>query len=179
MLLSNCMRSAALFRTPLITSKLSISPTTATSMMLKSTGSAQHQMDEFWKKNKKRNRPMSPHLTIYKPQLTSMLSITTRITGLGLAGATSLFALATATYTGDLSSILNYAESLHETWGGAAMLFTAKYLIAWPFAFHTCNGLRHLGWDMGKGLGLKEVYTGGWAVVIASIILADLLVLMY
>merc|ERR1719427_1448259 len=48
---------------------------------------------------------MSPHLTIYKPQLTSMLSITTRITGVGLAGATSLFALSTAVYTGDLASI--------------------------------------------------------------------------
>jgi len=136
-------------------------------------------MDEFWAKNKQRNRPMSPHLTIYKPQLTSMLSITTRITGIALAGATSLFALLTATYSGDLSSIFCMVESLKQTWPGWFALCTIKTLIAWPFAFHTCNGLRHLLWDVAKGLTLKEVYFSGWVVVFASLLISDLLVFFY
>merc|ERR1719376_290160 len=63
-------------------------------------------------KNKNRNRPMSPHLTIYKPQLTSMLSISTRITGMVLTGATCLFAGATAVYAGDME--LTHVHIRHE-----------------------------------------------------------------
>jgi len=154
-------------------------PFSTTSLMSKSSGSAQTQMDEFWKKNKRTNRPMSPHLTIYRPQLTSMLSITTRITGIALAGATSLFALATAVYSGDLATIYNFVEGLRGSWTGLGALYAAKFLIAWPMTFHTCNGLRHLAWDMVKGLGIKEVYMGGWIVVAVSIILADLLIFLY
>lgn len=49
--------------------------------------------EEFWDKNKRLNRPVSPHLTIYKFQITSVLSITHRATGLALSGLTSAFAI--------------------------------------------------------------------------------------
>jgi len=177
MLAYGCMSKMALqnSRVAMVASKQIFT----SSVAWKSSGSAQTQMDDFWAKNKRSNRPMSPHLTIYKPQLTSMLSITTRMTGLGLAGATTMFAVGTAAYTGDVASIYSYVDTMHQSVTGTALLFGLKTLIAWPFAFHTCNGLRHLGWDMVVGLGLKEVYAGGWFVVAASFVLSTMLVLMY
>ena len=168
MMLSSVVRKACLQRT-----------FATSSAALKSTGSAQTQMDDFWNKNKNRNRPMSPHLTIYKPQLTSMLSISTRITGMVLTGATCLFAGATAVYSGDMECLLTYVAGMKETMTGQAALYVAKMTIAFPFAFHTCNGLRHLVWDMAKGLSLREVYLGGWAVVAMSLLLSNLFVLLY
>jgi len=56
------------------------------SVVLRSQPAAVNASEDFWDKNKRLNRPMSPHLTIYKPQVTSMLSITHRITGIAVSG---------------------------------------------------------------------------------------------
>lgn len=110
---------------------------------LKSTTPQEHQMlrEEFWDKNKRLQRPISPHLTIYKFQLTSMLSITHRGTGLFqsavLAGA-GIGAIATKTsYPAALATLKTFGI-------GPAIIFLGKFAIAWPVCYHLLNGLRHL-----------------------------------
>jgi succinate dehydrogenase / fumarate reductase cytochrome b subunit len=111
-------------------------------------------------------RPLSPNLQIYRPQLTSVLSITHRLTGVVLGvGAVLLVIWFMAAAAGPRS----YA-ALNELLGsplGLAMLF------AWTFSlfFHLCNGIRHLMWDAGFGFELHTIYVSGWAVLVASLLL--------
>lgn len=112
-------------------------------------------------------RPLSPHLTIYKPQLTSVMSITHRITGLALvAGSILLVAwLWAAAYS---PSVYGQIQAIFASPVGALLL------MGWTVAFyyHLCNGIRHLFWDMGKGFDLPNVYRSGVAVIIFALILS-------
>lgn len=105
-------------------------------------------------KNLRLNRPQSPHLTIYKPQLTSMLSITHRGTGIALTGYAAIFGVSALICPEGANSVVAAIEGLHL--GGFA-LAALKMTLAFPFAFHTVNGVRHLFWDLGKFLTIKEV----------------------
>ncbi len=110
------------------------------------------------------NRPLSPHLQVYRPQLTSMLSITHRLTGVALAVGTFVLVWwlvaaamgpeAYATVQGVISSVI-----------GRLLLF------GWTLAlfYHLCNGIRHLFWDAGYGYELKTAYASGWAVMAAAV----------
>lgn len=131
--------------------------------------------ENFDEKNLRLNRPQSPHLTIYKPQLTSMLSITHRGTGIALTGYAAIFGLAALVCPEGANSVISAVEGLHL---GAASLTALKFTLAFPFAFHTVNGVRHLFWDLGKFLTIKEVYTTGYAMLFASTVLAIALTLM-
>lgn len=113
-----------------------------------------------------RERPLSPHLQIYKPQLTSLLSITHRATGIFLSlGALVLCYWLLAIAAGP--EVYQQAHSLLGSWFGQLLIF------AWvaSFYYHLCNGIRHLFWDAGYGLELKTTYASGYAVVIATVIL--------
>jgi succinate dehydrogenase / fumarate reductase cytochrome b subunit len=110
-------------------------------------------------------RPLSPHLSIYRPQITSFLSILHRITGVALyAGLVLLIVfLWVVAY-----SPANYDElhkCLSSFWG-------RLFLFGWTFAlyFHLFNGIRHLFWDIGKGFSIPSVNRSGWAVVIFTFI---------
>jgi succinate dehydrogenase / fumarate reductase cytochrome b subunit len=112
------------------------------------------------------NRPISPHLQVYKPQLTSVLSILHRITGVALAIGTILLVywlIAAASGPEAFAS----AEALIGSWLGRVLL------LGWTFAlyFHLTNGIRHLFWDAGLGFELKTVYASGWTVVALAAIL--------
>ncbi|XP_076656384.1 succinate dehydrogenase cytochrome b560 subunit, mitochondrial [Halictus rubicundus] len=124
-------------------------------------------------KNMRLKRPMSPHLTIYQIQLTAALSITHRTTGMILAGYAMVLGLGTLLIPGGIPCLIEMTEDLGLS---AAPLFVLKYLLALPATYHTFNGFRHLAWDLGKFLTIKEVYSTGYAVtglsVIAAIILA-------
>nr|ACO14651.1 Succinate dehydrogenase cytochrome b560 subunit, mitochondrial precursor [Caligus clemensi] len=125
--------------------------------------------ESFWDKNKRLNRPMSPHLTIYKPQLTSMLSISHRISGMYLTAIL---------YSGGFLPFVlpNNFPTFIQSIEIAPLLVTAgKFAIAFPFAFHTYNGLRHLLWDMGYGFKISEVYSSGAMVLAFSLITAIIL----
>lgn len=114
--------------------------------------------------------PLSPHLHIYKPQLTSMMSILHRITGFFLALSACfwvywLVAIAAGpTLYQPLQHFLN-------TWPGQLLL------LGWSIAFcyHLSNGIRHLFWDMGIGFSLKTVYASGKLVGIVTIMLTGLI----
>ena len=108
-------------------------------------------------------RPLSPHLQIYKPQLTSVLSISHRVTGVGLAAGTLLLTwwlLAAAAGPESFAVVQGFLGS----WLGYLILLGFSYALM----FHLCNGVRHLFWDAGWGFELDTVYKSGWAVVIAS-----------
>ena len=109
------------------------------------------------------NRPLSPHLTIYRPQLTSMTSILVRITGNALILAALLivcwlFAAATSPeYFAFVDGILT------SVFGKTIMLGSI-----WALWYHTLGGVRHLIWDNAQGLDLETAYKLGWAVVYGS-----------
>ena len=105
-------------------------------------------------------RPLSPDLQIYRPQLTSVLSITHRLTGVALAlGSLLLVGWLASAAAGPSSYTLLHA-ALGSTLG-------RLLLLGWTFClfFHLCNGVRHLFWDAGHGFELEAIYASGWAVV--------------
>ena len=111
------------------------------------------------------DRPLSPHLQIYKPQLTSVLAIMHRISGVGLGLGTLLLAywlIAVASGPAQFEA----AQGLIGSWVGMVLL------VAWTFGlfYHLCNGVRHLFWDSGLGYELATVYRSGWLIVAASVV---------
>jgi succinate dehydrogenase / fumarate reductase cytochrome b subunit len=114
-------------------------------------------------------RPLSPHLQIYKPQITTALSIFHRITGIALSvGTLVLVWWLVAAATSD-ASFATVSMVLH-TWIGHLALF------GWTVAlwYHFCAGLRHLAWDLGHGFDLPAVHNSGAAVIFATIVLTVL-----
>ncbi len=108
-------------------------------------------------------RPLSPHLQIYKPQLTSVLSITHRLTGLALSvGAVLLVWWLVAAAAGDRAFAA--AQGFWGSWFGLLLLFGWSYALF----FHLCNGIRHLCWDAGHGFELRTTYLSGWTVLAVS-----------
>lgn len=111
-------------------------------------------------------RPLSPHLQIYKPQLTSILSVFHRGTGLALVVGTLLLVWwLIAAATSDHAFAL--AQAFWFSWIGRLMLF------GWSFSlfYHLCNGIRHLAWDAGYGFTIKETYRSGWIMLASSVAL--------
>ncbi|CAG8599738.1 1241_t:CDS:2, partial [Racocetra persica] len=124
-------------------------------------------MDEYNKilNTQRAARPVSPHLTIYQPQITWFMSGFHRITGGALAAVLYGSAIAYA-IQGPLGLGLN-SDALV---AGIATLptslkFAGKFALAFPFTFHAFNGVRHLIWDIGSALTLKGVYTTGYTVL--------------
>lgn len=108
-------------------------------------------------------RPLSPHLQIYRPQVTSVLSITHRLTGVVLAFAALLLTywLASAAYGPESFA---RAQAVMESWFGRLVLFGFTFSLF----YHLCNGIRHLGWDLGWGFELVKLRITGVVVIIAS-----------
>ena len=110
------------------------------------------------------DRPLSPDLQIYRPQLTSVLSITHRLSGVALSIGSPLLVywlMAAAAGPPAYAILHGYLAS----WLGLLLL------LAWTFSlfFHLCNGIRHLFWDTGHGFDLQTIYASGWAVVAISL----------
>ncbi|KAF2705756.1 succinate dehydrogenase subunit C [Pleomassaria siparia CBS 279.74] len=110
-------------------------------------------------------RPVSPHLAIYKPQITWIPSMFNRITGVMLSGGLYLFGfayLAAPTFGWHLETPSLVAAVA--SWPVAVKLL-AKATVAFPFFMHSINGLRHLAWDVGIGFTNKTVMQTGWAMI--------------
>jgi len=123
-------------------------------------------------KNARLSRPLSPHLTIYKPQLTSMLSISHRATGVALSVGLSAFSIGMMALPAAYPYYLSQLADMHYGFG---VIYAAKFLIAFPFCYHTANGVRHLAWDMGRGFTLRALYKSGYSVLAVSLLAAGLL----
>jgi succinate dehydrogenase / fumarate reductase cytochrome b subunit len=108
-------------------------------------------------------RPLSPHLGIYRWQITAVLSALHRITGAALSGALGLVALwliAAAFWPAGFA----VADWILTSVPGKTVLI----LGLWAFWFHFCNGIRHLAWDSGRGFELGTVSLTGWSAALAS-----------
>ena len=118
------------------------------------------------------NRPLSPHLTIYRPQLTSISSIFVRITGNALLAATLLL-IAWLLAASTSAAAFSWVQYVITSWFGDLVLL----LSLWALWYHTLGGLRHLIWDTGRGLELKTAERMGWMVIMGSLLLTALTVI--
>lgn len=114
----------------------------------------------------KDNRPLSPHLQIHRWQLTMVLSITHRATGVFLSAGILLLLYWIWSLTGAPERYYQ-AQALFGSGFGRLILLGVSFSLF----YHLCNGIRHLVWDIGLGIELKSVYAGGWAVVICSVVI--------
>ncbi len=115
-------------------------------------------------------KPLSPHLSIYRPQLTSILSILHRLSGVALVAGILplcgwLFSIAAGLEQ------FEFINSLFNSQVGTVLIF----IWSWAFFYHLNNGVRHFCWDIGIGLSLRASYISGIIVVISSIIFTLLL----
>ena len=108
-------------------------------------------------------RPLSPHLQIYRWQLTSVMSILHRASGIAL----SVGAILLVSWLGAASDGPEPYAKMRWFLGSPGGLIV---LFGWSVAlfYHLCNGIRHLWWDTGRGLELKSVYASGYAVLAAT-----------
>ena len=117
-----------------------------------------------------KERPISPHLQVYKPQITSVLSIFHRITGVALTFG--LILLVAWIFTLSLGEeYFEYFSLFIKSWFGLLILFGFTF----AFNYHFCNGIRHLFWDAGYGYEIETVYKSGLAVLIVSFSLTTLI----
>lgn len=112
------------------------------------------------------DRPLSPHLQIYRPQLTSVLSFAHRLSGLAL-GIYSIALVAWLVAAAAGPEPFAIAQAYAQSVLGQILLLAATFC----FFLHLCGGIRHLFWDSVRGFELHAIYTSGWIVVAASIVL--------
>ena len=115
-------------------------------------------------------RPLSPHLQIWRFTVTMAASITHRGTGMVLYGGSLLLAL--------WGYALAFSPSLFTAVAGFAASPLGFIIIAgyiWSLCFHLMNGMRHLYWDSGRGLAIETAKKTAWAIYIASLVLAGVI----
>ena len=111
-------------------------------------------------------RPLSPHLSVYRWQISNTLSIFHRMTGFVLAlGAIELVAWLVSIAIGGDAYRWVYAQ--YASWYGQILLAG----ISFCFFYHCCNGIRHLFWDIGKGFEKDRARQSGILVIIVALIL--------
>lgn len=115
------------------------------------------------------HRPLSPHLQVYRPQLTSVLSISHRITGVLLSLGSMLIVVW-------LMALASGPETFERTLAVLSSTPVLLALIVWTLAlfYHLLNGIRHLCWDAGWLLDLRGAYASGWTVVGLAVLLTAL-----
>ena len=119
------------------------------------------------------NRPLSPHLTVYRQRWTGGSSIAHRITGVGLTLGAVLVAwwfLAAASEP----EYFHMVDGLLTSWLGALLLI----VLGAALAYHLMNGIRHLWWDTGHGLDLPQAKVGLAVVLAGTAVLTILLLIL-
>lgn len=116
------------------------------------------------------NRPLSPHLQIYKPMLSMMMSITHRITGVALFFGMILLVwwLFAASHS---DAYFEFVQGFFGHWFGRLVMFG----FTWALIHHMLGGIRHFIWDAGKGFDLETVEALVKANLIGSIVLTVLI----
>jgi succinate dehydrogenase / fumarate reductase cytochrome b subunit len=116
--------------------------------------------------SRKRTRPLSPNIQVYRPQLTSVLSIANRITGVALSACAVVLVIWLVAAARGPDAYSRFQLVLG-SWPGLILLLAASF----AFFLHLCGGLRHLVWDSVQAFELRQIYASGWIVVIASVAL--------
>ena len=111
-------------------------------------------------------RPMSPHMFIYRPQLMAVLSIIHRMTGVGLAAGT-LFITVWLLAAAWGPAAFDWVQGFYGSWLGILVLLGFSVCLF----YHLCNGVRHLLWDLGYCLEIEDVYRSGWVMLCATAVL--------
>lgn len=112
------------------------------------------------------NRPLSPHVGLYRWQISNTLSIIHRLTGMLLsAGALTLTFWLGAVAAGPVA--YGNLQSLLGSWPGSLLLAGFSFC----FFYHLCNGMRHLVWDAGYGFGKQAARVSGVVVVVFAIVM--------
>lgn len=111
-------------------------------------------------------RPLSPHLQVYKPQLTSIMSILHRITGVVLALGSLLFAAWLVAVAGGADAF-GLARAALASVPGQVVLFGLSACLV----YHFLNGIRHLAWDAGHGFEIAKAYASGYAVLVLAVLI--------
>ena len=116
-------------------------------------------------------RPLSPHLQIYRPQLTTILSIIHRATGV-------FAAMGSVVIVWWLGALAQGPEAYAQFQHVLAHPLSKLVLLGWCFSlsYHLCNGIRHLFWDIGAGLELNQVYRSGVIMLFAAFTLTAVIV---
>jgi len=115
--------------------------------------------------NRPVHRPLSPHLQVYRPQLTTILSLLHRATGIALSVG-ALYLVIWLIFASAGPGLYAKFQSFNVS------ILGRIFLGGWLFCgfYHLCNGIRHLFWDAGFGFDLKDTYRSGWIVVAVSLI---------
>lgn len=114
-------------------------------------------------------RPMSPHLQIYKLPMTALLSVAHRGTGVALSAGSIFLVWALAAAASGPESFAT-VQAVMGSWIGYLILFGFTFSLY----YHFSNGIRHMMWDIGKGLELEQTKKSGPAVIIAALVLTVL-----
>jgi len=112
------------------------------------------------------NRPLSPHLQIYRWPLSMLTSILNRVTGVGLVVGTLVLVYWLIAAAAGPESFAT-AQALLGSWIGRLLLFGWS----WALFFHLCNGIRHMAWDAGWGFAIPTIDATGWIVMVASVVM--------
>ncbi|RMD93674.1 MAG: succinate dehydrogenase, cytochrome b556 subunit [Alphaproteobacteria bacterium] len=112
------------------------------------------------------NHPLSPHLQIYRPQLTSVTSIFIRITGnaLLIGGILVVWWFLAAASGPEYFAFVN---AVITSWFGDLVMLASL----WALWYHALGGLRHLIFDAGYGLELRQAELMGWGMILGSFLL--------
>ncbi|MEC7832612.1 MAG: succinate dehydrogenase, cytochrome b556 subunit [Pseudomonadota bacterium] len=112
---------------------------------------------------KNSKRPLSPHLQVYKPQLTSVLSISHRIAGAILSGVSIIIPAGLYFFSFGENIFTEFLNFFNHYFFKFILIFLIFIL-----SYHLFNGVRHLLWDLGVGLEIKESYLTGYLVIFLS-----------
>ena len=113
------------------------------------------------------DRPLSPHLSIYRWPVTMVSSILHRATGIAMAAGFIVFAFWLADAAAGPDAYAAFTGVMGSTFG--------RVLLAgwsWAFFYHLANGIRHLVWDTGRGLEKEQASASAWFVIVASVLLS-------
>ena len=111
------------------------------------------------------NRPLSPHLSIYRPQITSVLSIFHRLTGAGLFFSSILI----IAWIAAVAAGAEYYKSIKFFYSSPPLLLVLSISL-WGLWYHFFTGIRHLYWDLGLGFNLRSVSLSGWIAITCSLL---------
>uniref|UniRef100_A0A1I8E9Z9 Succinate dehydrogenase cytochrome b560 subunit, mitochondrial n=2 Tax=Wuchereria bancrofti TaxID=6293 RepID=A0A1I8E9Z9_WUCBA len=114
-------------------------------------------------------RPISPHLAVYKPQVTWMVSGFHRMTGCAMAGTLLIGGVGFALLPLNFTTFIDFIRGLGLPW---IITDIFKFIIAYPIAFHSLNGIRFIAFDLALGTDIASVYTSGYLVLSLAALIA-------